>query len=68
MDNDNLPHYAGKWPSEADVFGIKTLYDDATVAGKTPRLPNNPASEWRRKWHKRQLESWGCVDPAPVDP
>lgn len=64
LDNDGLPHFKGEWPSEADVFGIKTLYNDAEVAGRSaPRLPNNPASEWRRKWHQRQLASWGCVDP-----
>lgn len=59
--NDGELLVKGEWPSETDVFGIKTLYNDATIAGKpAPVLPNNPANPGSRLWNQVKLNAWNC--------
>lgn len=59
VGNDGSRHFQGDWPSQADVFGIKTLYQDAEVNGKpAPKLPNDRANPLARLWRTRQTKKW----------
>lgn len=62
VGNDGSKHYQGQWPSEADVFGIKTLYQDAELNGRpAPILPNNRLSIRHRVWRAVQTHAW-CLE------
>lgn len=59
VGNDGRRHHEGEWPSQADVFGIKTLYQDAEVNGKPARkLPNHRANPLSRVWRVHQTDRW----------
>lgn len=64
MGNDESRHFKGEWPTQSDVFGVKTLYQDAEVDGKrAPKLPNTYANGFLEMWRNYQARKW-CREGA----
>ncbi|TLD22916.1 hypothetical protein PspLS_07508 [Pyricularia sp. CBS 133598] len=50
LKNDGTPVHENNKPSQADVVGIRTIYEDSFAPHGFPTLANSKKSKWYTKW------------------